>query len=130
MGPLCVAKSAVFTGFGVMVRGGDGQQTQNGVKGGMPYLVSTHENRVEAMERAMARAGVPEWLIRAAVACAEEHRTLSGAQKKRLWRKRTDPARIGIRKRMREEANADFLRRHPEYAPAEVGLASPAPPGR
>ena len=96
----------------------------------MAYPLLTPEARIKAMEQAMARAGVPEWLIVAAVACAEEQHTLSDAQKRRLRRKRADPARKGIRARMKAEANADFLRRHPEFAPAEVGLASPAPPGR
>ena len=79
------------------------------------------------MKQAMARAGVPDWLIVAAVAASEEQRMLSATQKRRLQRKR---AVTGVRERMRLEANADFLRRHPEYAPAEVGLASPAAPGR
>ena len=82
------------------------------------------------MEQAMARAGVPAWLIQAAVACAEEHRVLSATQKSRLRRKGAVPREIGVRERDRIAANADFLRRHPEYAPDEVGLASPAPPGR
>ena len=121
--------SSIF-GFWCFCERGGGQRTQRGIKGGMAYPLSTHESRVKAMEQAMARAGVPKWLTVAAVACAEEHRMLSDAQKRRLRRERAVPAQKGIRERMRLEANADFLRRHPEYAPAEVGLASPAPPGR
>ena len=87
------------------------------------YPLSTHKNRVEAMEKAMARAGVPTWLILAAVACAEDQRMLSDAQKRRLRRERANPAQKGIRERMRLEANADFLRRHPEYADTNGPLA-------
>lgn len=82
----------------------------------MKHTGSTHEERIEAMKRSMARAGVPEWHIQSAVACAEEQRMLSDTQKRRLRRKGAIPGEIGIRERMRREANESFLRRHPEFA--------------